>query len=116
MLELPSLPPMSKTLLVFAGWFTLPNWVTGVMVVLVNRVVSYFKPNHSPPAKGSAQAAVQWRYSYAFVLISYLAITTIHSCLSMPLNFYEILGVGPDADDQALKVAFRMFAQRNHPN
>ena len=67
-------------------------------------------------AKGSAQAAVQWDYSYAFVLMSYLAITMIHSCLSMPLNFYEILGVGPDADDQALKVAFRMFARRNHPN
>ena len=34
----------------------------------------------------------------------------------MPLNFYEILGVGPDADDQALKVAFRTFARRNHPD
>ena len=116
MLEFPSLPLMSMTLLVFAGWFSLPNWVTGVMVILINHVVSYFKPNHSPLAKGSAQATVQWHYLYAFVFISYLAITMIHSCLSMPLNFYEILGVGPDADDQALKVAFRTFARRNHPD
>jgi hypothetical protein len=116
MLEFSTLPPMARTILIYAGWFTLPNWATNVTVVLLNRAVSHFKPNYSPPAKGSPQAVDQWRYSYAFVMISYLVTTTIHSCLSMPLNFYEILGVGPDAEDQALKVAFRTFARRNHPD
>lgn len=31
-------------------------------------------------------------------------------------NFYELLGVGPDADETALKQAFRSFARRNHPD
>jgi len=34
----------------------------------------------------------------------------------MPPNFYEILGVPPDVDESGLKLAFRAFARRNHPD
>ncbi|KAF8589470.1 hypothetical protein K439DRAFT_1612698 [Ramaria rubella] len=111
-----ALSPMTRTILIYAGWFTLPGWATNITVHLYHRILSYFDPKYTPPSKGSARAAGIWRYCYAFVMISYLVTTTIHSSLSMPLNFYEILGIGPDADDQDLKVAFRNFARRNHPD
>jgi DnaJ domain len=116
MLQIPTLSPMSRTILIYVGWFFLPNWATGVTVVLYNRIVSYFNPNYTPPIRGSPQSMSQWRYCYAFVMLSYLVTTTVHSCWAMPSNFYEILGVGPDADDQALKLAFRTFARKNHPD
>lgn len=31
-------------------------------------------------------------------------------------NYYEILGVAPAADENALKLAFRQFAKRYHPD
>jgi curved DNA-binding protein CbpA len=31
-------------------------------------------------------------------------------------NYYEILGVAPSADENALKLAFRQFAKRYHPD
>ena len=34
----------------------------------------------------------------------------------MPPNFYEILGVRPDVDENGLKLAFRAFAKRYHPD
>ena len=34
----------------------------------------------------------------------------------MDPNYYEQLGVGPLADDSALKSAFRQFAKKNHPD
>lgn len=49
-------------------------------------------------------------------MFSYLATTSVYSCVAMPPNFYEILGVSPEADDQVLKLAFRTFARRNHPD
>ena len=114
--ELFSLSPMARAILIYVGWFFLPNWATVVTITLYNHIISYIKPNYTPPIRGSPRAASQWRYCYAFVIFSYLATTTIHTCLAMPLNFYEILGVGPDADDQMLKMAFRTFARKNHPD
>ena len=34
----------------------------------------------------------------------------------MQPNFYQILGVSPDVDETGLKLAFRAFAKRNHPD
>ena len=34
----------------------------------------------------------------------------------MPPNFYELLDVSPMADEAILKVAFRQFAKKNHPD
>jgi len=116
MLEIFSMSPITRTILVYVGWFFLPNWATGVTVAFYNRFVSYFSLNYTPPAKGTSEAASQWRHCYAFVMFSYLAITSVYSCMAMSPNFYEILGVGPEADDQVLKLAFRTFARKNHPD
>jgi len=116
MLQFPSLPPMVRTILVYGGWFILPNWATNTIVVLYTRLMAFIKPNYIPPARGSPQAATIWRYCYTFVMASYLIVTTVHAFLSMSPNFYEILGVRPDANEQALKAAFRTFARRNHPD
>ena len=34
----------------------------------------------------------------------------------MQPNFYQILGVSPNVDENGLKLAFRAFAKRNHPD
>jgi DnaJ-class molecular chaperone len=34
----------------------------------------------------------------------------------MPPNFYEVLHVPPDVDENGLKLAFRQFARYNHPD
>ena len=34
----------------------------------------------------------------------------------MQPNFYQILGVSPNVDETGLKLAFRTFAKRHHPD
>ena len=34
----------------------------------------------------------------------------------MQPNFYQILGVSPNVDETGLKLAFRAFAKRHHPD
>ena len=34
----------------------------------------------------------------------------------MEPNFYQILGAPPNADETELKLGFRQFAKRNHPD
>lgn len=34
----------------------------------------------------------------------------------MAPSFYEILGVAPNVDENGLKLAFRAFAKKNHPD
>ncbi|KIJ51415.1 hypothetical protein M422DRAFT_244587 [Sphaerobolus stellatus SS14] len=113
---LDALPPMARLLLTYAGWFILPNWVTNIAVVFYYRLRILFKPNYQPPARGSPEAANVWRYSYAFVMMSYLTITTLYSFATMPLNFYEILDVAPDADELTIKGAYKKFARKYHPD
>jgi len=107
---------MARLLLTYAGWFILPNWATGITVVAYYRLRIALTPNYQPPLRGSPQAANVWRYCYAFVMISYLVATTIYSFSIMPLNFYELLGISPDADDLAIKGAYKRFARRYHPD
>jgi len=42
--------------------------------------------------------------------------TLVQSSRAMPPNFYEILNVRPDVDENGLKLAFRTFAKRYHPD
>jgi hypothetical protein len=107
---------MVRTILVYGGWFIFPNWATNTTVIFYNRLMVFLKPNYVPPARGSPQATTMWRYCYAFVMTSYLVATTAHAFLSMSPNFYEVLSIRPDANEQALKAAFRTFARKNHPD
>ncbi len=34
----------------------------------------------------------------------------------MPPSFYEVLGVAPGVDENGLKLAFRAFAKKYHPD
>jgi DnaJ-class molecular chaperone len=40
----------------------------------------------------------------------------VQSSRTLPPNFYEILGVVPDVDENGLKIAFRQFAKKHHPD
>ncbi|GJJ08403.1 hypothetical protein Clacol_002619 [Clathrus columnatus] len=108
--------PLVRSLLIYAGWFILPNSVTNIVFICFIRLRIKINPSYRPPVRGTPQAAILYRYCYASVMIAYLLITTIHTFASMPLNFYEILNVDPSADDHTLKVAFRQFARKNHPD
>lgn len=108
--------PLLRPLLIYVGWFILPNSATNIVYTLFIRFRLKLNARYQPPARGTSQAIMLYRHCYAFVMITYLLVTTIHSFISMPLNFYDILGVDPTADNHALKVAFRHFARKNHPD
>ncbi|KAF7350963.1 J domain-containing protein [Mycena sanguinolenta] len=69
----------------------------------------------APPA-GTFEYQRHYRYTFAVVVLGYLIYTMIQGSNSMLPNFYEILGVAPAADENALKLAFRQFAKRYHPD
>lgn len=108
--------PLIRSLLIYVGWLILPNSITNIVFICFVRLRLKINRNYRPPAKGTPQAAMIYRYCYAFTMIIYLLVTTIHSFITMPSNFYDALGVDPTADEQTLKVAFRHFARRNHPD
>lgn len=111
-----ALPPIAWVLITHMGWFILPNWATNVTVLSYHRFRGLLKPSYQPHPSGSPQAIRIWRYSYAFVIITYLATTTAYGFITMPENFYEILDISPNADELAIKAAFKKFARKNHPD
>jgi DnaJ-class molecular chaperone len=53
---------------------------------------------------------------FAVGVLGYLIYNMIEASRNMEPNFYELLDVYPDADEARLKMAFRTFARRNHPD
>lgn len=111
-----ALPPIAWVLITHMGWFILPNWATNVTVLSYHRFRGLLKPSYRPHPPGSPQAIRIWRYSYAFVIITYLATTAAYGFITMPENFYEIMDISPNADELAIKAAFKKFARKNHPD
>ena len=94
------------------GWTFIPDFATNHLLNTVYRSV----PLVTPPQPGSLQHRKHYAIAYGIVIISYLTYTLVQSSSAMPPNFYEILGVRPDVDENGLKLAFRTFARRNHPD
>ncbi|EPQ55281.1 chaperone J-domain-containing protein [Gloeophyllum trabeum ATCC 11539] len=94
----------------FAAWSYLPDYATAQCLRLYHR----FLP--SPPRPGTAQYALHYRIAFACVVLLFLSYNLAEAMRALPPNLYEVLGVRPDADEHALKSAFRAFARRAHPD
>jgi hypothetical protein len=99
-------------LLSLCGWTFVPDFATKHLLSIVYRTV----PVIAPSQPGSARYQKHYAVAYGVVVISYLTYTLMQSSAAMPHNFYEILGVRPDVDENGLKLAFRAFAKRYHPD
>lgn len=69
-----------------------------------------------PPTPGTQAFATQKKICFSIVIAGYLIWTSLQAYIGAPENFYQLLGVMPDADDATLKTAFRNFARYNHPD
>jgi len=94
------------------GWAFVPDFATRHLLNLV-----YNSPVPiAPSLPGSRQHRKHYAVAFAFVILGYLSYTLIQSARAMPPNFYQILGVPSNVDENGLKLAFRAFAKRYHPD
>lgn len=105
----------ASALLRLAAWAYVPDFATRIALnVLHNLSVSVL--GVPPPPPRTPQYARNYRYTFAAVILGYLAYNLFEAWRTTPPNLYEILGVTSEADDGQLKAAFRTFAKRNHPD
>ncbi|TDL23093.1 hypothetical protein BD410DRAFT_859597 [Rickenella mellea] len=105
----------ASTILRLAGWNYIPDLATRQALGFIHRLPLFRHPN-APPPPGTPAWHKHYRYTFAAVVLGYLIYNLVTASSETPPNFYEILGVSPDADEGALKYAFRAFAKRNHPD
>ncbi|KAI0317414.1 hypothetical protein OF83DRAFT_1058722 [Amylostereum chailletii] len=95
----------TSTFLSILGWSLLPSYATDILLRFI--VVPYLGIPPTPLTR---------RLTYAVVVFSYLVYNFVSAASSMPPNFYDWLGVPIDVDESGLKLAFRAFARRFHPD
>lgn len=107
---------MSSSLLQIAGWSILPDLLTRHTLSFVYQTVFKFI-HRSPPLQGSPAYVRHYRYTYTAVVLGYLLYNFLAASTALPKNFYQLLDVRPDTgDNNELKMAFRAFARKYHPD
>ena len=106
---------MLSAILSLIGWSYLPHLATSKLLPILHRFYPTLSGRPAPPPNTPLYAR-HYRCVYAITVISYLFYNFRQAALSMPPNYYEMLGVDPNADENALKSAFRQFARRYHPD
>jgi len=93
---------------------TLPNHLTTHLLPLLHRLpFPFLSP---PPLPNTPTYTLHHRLLLSLVTLL-LLLTNLHQAIrSTPPNFYEILGVHPGVDEGGLKLAFRAFARKGHPD
>ncbi len=106
---------MASFFLSLAGWTYIPDFATRQILPYYHQF--HQRVLHRPiPAPSTPEYVRHYRHVYAVVVSSYLLYNFREAALSMSSNYYELLGVSPIADEGALKIAFRQFAKKNHPD
>ncbi|KAF7297922.1 J domain-containing protein [Mycena chlorophos] len=106
---------MGIPILGIVGWAIVPHQATKHGLGILHRLL-YNSFRIIPPKPGTLEYQRHYRYTFAVVVLGYLLYTLVQSSNGMQPNFYQFLGVGPSADDNTLKLAFRQFAKRFHPD
>jgi hypothetical protein len=97
-----------------AGWWFLPDRLTTYALPIIHSLLRSW--GYTPPTPGSRPYVTHLRHLYASIILVYLVYTLLSSLLSISPNFFQILGVSKHADDAELKLAFRSFARKYHPD
>ncbi|KAF8957346.1 hypothetical protein BDZ97DRAFT_1846999 [Flammula alnicola] len=98
------------------GWTFIPDFATKHLLNFLYHTSPIPLLRVAQPQPGSRQHRIHYALAFAFVIFSYLTYTLYQSAAAMPPNFYQILGVPPNVDENGLKLAFRAFAKRYHPD
>ncbi|TFY58426.1 hypothetical protein EVJ58_g6420 [Rhodofomes roseus] len=106
---------MITSLLCFLVLSFLPHLITSKLLPILHRVYSALSGRPAPLANSPLYDR-HYRYVYALTVISCLFFNFRNAALSMPPNYYEMLSADPNADENALKAAFRQFARKYHPD
>ncbi|KAJ7610884.1 DnaJ-domain-containing protein [Roridomyces roridus] len=106
---------MAIPLLGVLGWAFVPHHATKQLLNVLHYISVHYLRSKAPLV-GTLEYQRNYRYAFAAVVFSYLIYTLIQSSNNMLPNYYEILGAVPTADENALKLAFRQFAKRYHPD
>lgn len=105
--------PTAFAIVRFIGWSFLPSALANVLITGYHR---FAHPGSPPPRPGTPAYVSQYRLSFTILAALYLIYTLLAAATSLPENYYEILGVDRAVDEQGLKMAFRAFARKNHPD
>jgi hypothetical protein len=103
----------SSILLSLFGWSFVPDFAARQLLNFVYKSPILIT---TAPTPGSIQHRKHYAIAFAFVILTYLTYTVVQTARSMQPNYYQILGVSPDVDENGLKLAFRAFVKRNHPD
>src|SRR6185437_16891103 len=98
----------------FFGWWFLPERITTLGLPYIHDLLR--SRGYNPPPQGSRLYVNQWRQLYATVNFGYLFYSLCAGVMGTKPNFYELLRVSKHANENDLKIAFRNFAKRNHPD
>ncbi|KAI0740977.1 hypothetical protein C8Q76DRAFT_689652 [Earliella scabrosa] len=102
-------------LLKYAGWNYLPSLATRQLLSFIHSAYHRLFGRQAPPP-GHPEFVRNYRFTYLFVVVTYLVYTFYDAATTVEPNYYQMLGVEPTADDNTLKAAFRQFARRFHPD
>ncbi len=101
-------------LLGLAGWSYIPDFATRHCLNFFHK---FLQSRGRPiPQAGSRAWIQQYRYTFAAVVLGYLVYNLVQVSRTAPANFFQIVGVSPNADENTLTKAFRVFAKANHPD
>jgi hypothetical protein len=90
------------------GWSLIPNFATKALLPVLDKLLG--------KAVDRQQYTRRYRAVYAFVCLSYLLFNFVESIVSVPKSLYQLLDASPSIDQEGLKIAFRQFARRFHPD
>ncbi|EAU91917.1 chaperone DNAJ [Coprinopsis cinerea okayama7 len=106
-----------NSLLSLGGWSIIPDLATRYTLSFIYQTPLLHRLLRLKPSNpGTPRYRKHYGTTFALVVLGYLLYTLIQQAKSMPPNFYQILNVPNTVDDAGLKVAFRQFAKRNHPD
>ncbi|KAI9888283.1 MAG: hypothetical protein M1814_000773 [Vezdaea aestivalis] len=107
---------MSSQLLSYAGWVFLPNLVTGWVQTIYYGIM--IRAGDPKPPPGSPKYRKHRQRIYFFVITLYLLYTIFEADWEIRRagDFYQDLGVAPDADERAIKSKFNRLAALHHPD
>lgn len=97
------------------GWAIIPDLVTRQLLKGIHYLCTT-RLHITPPQAGTPSYRKHYAYTFGVVVLGYLLYNMVQSALSMPPNYYELMGVYSAVDENGLKIAFRQFAKRNHPD
>lgn len=104
----------ASALLRLGGWTYIPDYTTRQLLGFYHQFLR--SRGSSVPQQGTVLWQLHYRIMFAIVVLGFLAYNLFEAARTTPQNFFQILGVGSDANENDLKLAFRAFARRNHPD